>query len=254
MDIDINDLIKEDSGKDRASALTDDRRSTLVEMGRAGIFFGRKKSKTHPKMRDFIHVQRNGIEIIDGDQSLSLLDKASDFLTEILGKKNSQIIVVGTHPAAKFAVEEFCKRHNFSYVTGRWVGGTLTNFKVIKGRVDYFKKQKSDRDTGRLEKYTKKEKLEIEKEIERMDNMFGGIQNLESLPKALIVIDPVMHEIAVREADRSKVPVVALLNTDADIQQIAYPIPVNTSAVSSIEWVLNYISRKLTESVSKNSA
>jgi len=156
--MELNTTAQQDgASSDSSELISDERKTTLIEMGKAGLFYGRRKSKTHPKMKPFIYGQRNGIEIIDGNRALTLLEEASNFISTIINEKGVGVLVVGTHPAVKAGVEKFASANKLPYVNGRWVGGTLTNFKIIHGRVEHFKKLKADRDAGRLDKYTKKE-------------------------------------------------------------------------------------------------
>jgi len=218
----------------------------LEALVKAGVLYGSKKSKTHPRMQKYIFTTRNGIEIIDVVQTLDLLAKAEEFLKTVVAKGGS-IVFVGTTPAAKGSVEALAKKFGYPYVTERWLGGTLTNFKTIHDRLQYYLKLKTDRETGRLEKYTKKERFQFDKEIERLTVLFGGLENFTRLPDALFVVGATSHDTALRETKRSKIPVVALMSSDADPDQVNYPIPGNDKARSSIVWVLNHIEKALEE-------
>lgn len=208
----------------------------LREMTLAGLFVGRKKSKTHPRMRPFIFATRNGVEIINLAQTAEALDRVSDFLA---GK---QILVVGTQPAAQDAVQEFAKKFNFPYVTQRWLGGTLTNFNAIQKRMDYFKKLKENMVSGALYKYTKKEQLEFQRELERLEVLFGGLLPMTKMPDVLLAIGMNQHLIAIREAKKVGIPVIAVANTDANPDLVDYCIPANDIAKSSVLWLMNRFS------------
>lgn len=212
----------------------------LTEMMQAGIHYGRKKSKTNPKMKPYIFMTRNDIELIDLNFTLTALDKAIEFLKSV--KKNGGIILaVATQAAAQNSIKNFIEKFNCPYVIHRWLGGTLTNFKVIRGRLEYFQHLKEDKETGQLDKYTKKERLKISQNLDKMNLVFGGLTNLTSLPSALVTININLHSTAVREAKRLKIPVVAVINTDANPLEIDYPIPANDNAKSSIDWIFNKI-------------
>jgi len=208
----------------------------LDEMAKTGLLYGRKKSKTHPRMKRYIYGTRNTIEIFDLSKVLAAAEKAQEFLKECV-KKGGLALVVGTHPAAKSLIKDFATKFNFPYVAERWLGGTLTNFKTLSGRIAYYLKLKKDREAGTFEKYTKKERLDIDREIEKLTINFSGLENLKKPADALIVIDTNIHDTAIREAKRLGIPVIALINSDADPENITYPIPCNTNAKSAIEWV-----------------
>lgn len=218
----------------------------LEEMMKAGLFAGRKSSKTHPRMKPFIFGVRNRSSIIDLEETAKFVDKAMDFVKEKISG-NGTILLVGTTPAAKKSVEELAKRLQFPFVTERWLGGTLTNFKTLSKRIAHFKKLKSDRESGRLDKYTKKERLDFDRQIEKMATMFSGLENMDNLPNVLFVVDVGANMIAVREAKRLKIPVVGVLNTDTDPELVEYPIPANDRSKSSIEWILGRLEKAVEE-------
>ena len=237
------DIIEEGVIKENGADISEEKRALLTEMAKAGIFYGRKKTKTHPKMKQFIYATRNGIEIIDVAQTLKYLDAAADFLKK--AAKEGQILIVGTQPSVKLSIENFSKKHKFPYVVERWIGGTLTNFKIIRARVEYFIKMKEDKDAGRLGKYTKKERLQIDRELEKMKLTYEGVRGMGTLPKALLVSDPIVHDTAVREAKRIGIRIIAIMSTDCDPDLVDYPIPANASSKASVEWILNYIDERI---------
>jgi len=216
------------------------------EMMTAGIMYGHKKTKTHPKFKQYIHTNHNGIEIIDVAITLSAIDKAAEFIKNQV-KENKTILLVATQPAAHSAMEELAKKFNLPYVKNRWIGGLLTNFKVISGRLEYFKKIKNDMEKGEFKKYTKKERVMINRNIHRMEEMFSGLENLTKMPDSLFMIDTNLkgHTTALREARRMKIPLAAIIDSDDDPTLVTYPIPANDHAKSSIEWVIDRIIAKL---------
>ena len=218
----------------------------LEEMVKAGILYGRKKSKTHPHMRPFIYATRNGIEILDLPKTFEALEKAGEFMKE-LAKKDGLILTVGTKPAAQDLVDGFAKKFSMPYVTKRWLGGTLTNFKTLSKRIQYYMNLKADKATGKLEKYTKKEQLEFSKLITKMDQFFNGLEKLSRLPDVLLVVNVTDHITAVREARRLKIPVVAIISTDTDPELVDYPIPANDNSRTSIAWILGKLEAKIEE-------
>lgn len=212
----------------------------LKEMLEAGVSFGHKKTKTHPKMKPYIFSTRNNIELINLQATLAALDRAKDFIKEKISQKGI-ILMVATQPAAQGIIEEFAKKYNFPYMTERWLGGILTNFKVIHQRLGYYLDLKKKKEQGELEKYTKKERLKIGKELDKMGRAFSGLVNLDKLPDILFVIDSEEHRTAVREANRLGIPVVAIMSTDCDPTAAAYPIPANDHSKTSLEWLLKYL-------------
>jgi small subunit ribosomal protein S2 len=209
------------------------------------FLLGTKKTKTHPQMKPYIFSTRNGIELIDLQATLAALDKARNFIKEKISQKGI-ILMVATQPAAQKIIEKFAQKYNFPYMTERWLGGTLTNFKVIHQRMNYYLDLKKKKEQGELGKYTKKEQLKINKELAKMEKTFSGLVNLDKLPDILLVIDPEEHRTAVREANRLSIPVVAIMSTDCDPTLITYPIPANDHSRASIEWLLKYLEPCLT--------
>lgn len=214
--------------------------SHFKEMLEAGVIYGHKKSKTNPKMKPYIFSTRNGIELIDLKAALSALDKIKDFLKE----KTSQgatVFMVATQPAAQKLIEDFAKKHNLPFMTERWLGGILTNFKIISQRVAYYLDLKTKKERGDLDKYTKKERTKIDKELAKMGKAFSGLVYLNKLPDILFVIDTIEHKTAVNEAKRIKIPIIAAMSTDCDPSKVDYPIPANDHSKASIEWILKYL-------------
>jgi len=221
------------------------------EMIEAGIFYGRKKSKTNPKMREFILANRGGIEIINLQKTSEGLEKAMGFVKEKV-RNGGMPLFVGTSPAADAKVRELAKEFSLPFVVLRWVGGTLTNFKIISRRVEYLKKLRTDLASGALtDKYTKKERLEMEREVKRLEELMGGLEAMPREPDFLIVIDPNLHATAVREAIVKKIPIVALANVDADPDVIDYLVPGNDKARVSISWFLDNVEKAIREGLAE---
>ncbi len=226
------------------------------EMIKAGVIYGRKKSKLNPQMKPYIYTFRNGVALFDLTKVNESIARAQEFLREIAAK-NGSILVIATQPAAKVLAKEFAVTHGLLFVTERWLGGMLTNFKTISSRIEYFKKLKADRAAGKHDKHTKKERLLMDREMAKGALFFGGVESMLTLPKAAIVIDGNLHETAMREAKRTKIPVVALLSSDADPRDAQYPLPGNTNARTSVAWFLDRLGSALVEgkaSAAKNAA
>ncbi len=220
--------------------------ATIKEMMLAGLMYGHKKSRTNPKFKPYISTNRNDVEIIDLEQTLSALKSATEFIKEQM-KEEKSILLVATQAAAKEAIENLAKKFNFSYINEKWIGGLLTNFKVVSQRIEYFKKVQADWEKGAFEKYTKKERVVINRNIHRMKKMFTGLENLTKLPDVIFIIDPSLkgHTTALREARRIKIPIVAILDSDDDPASVNYAIPANDHAKSSIDWIISRIATNL---------
>lgn len=229
-----------------ASPVSEADLATIKEMMLAGLMYGHKKSKTNPKFKQYIHTNRNDIEIIDLEQTLSVLESAAEFIKQQI-KEEKSVLLVASQPAAKEAIENLAKKFNFSYINEKWIGGLLTNFKIVSQRIEYFKKVQADFERGAFEKYTKKERVVINRNIHRMKKMFTGLENMTKLPDVIFIVDPSLkgHTTAVREARKIKIPIVAVLDSDDDPDLVNYPIPANDHTKMSIDWIINKIIEKL---------
>jgi small subunit ribosomal protein S2 len=223
------------------------------EMMDAGVFYGRKKSKTNPKMKRFVLANRGGIEIINLQKTEEAMEAAAGFIKEAIAKGGMPLFV-GAVPAADTMIVELAKKHGFPYVTTRWVGGTITNYRNIAKRIDYMKKLRADFAAHALDKYTKKERLELEKDLVRLEALVGGLETMAREPHFLIVIDPILHDTAVREARVKNIPIVALGNVDTDPDLIDHLVPGNDKAKLSIEWFLGRIDTALAEGAAERAA
>lgn len=218
------------------------------EMIDAGIFYGRKKSKTHPRMKPMVLGNRNGLEIINLTKTKEMLDSALEIVKD-KAKKGGAVLFVATQPAAE-GVTEIAKEFNFPVVSKRWLGGTLTNHKIIQGRIEYYKKLKSDIAKGALERYTKRERVGMEKEMHRLEDIFSGLENFASLPALVVVMDSNLHLTAVREARHLRIPVVAFVNTDSDPDLVDHPVLGNNKARAGISWFLGKVAGAVREGIS----
>jgi small subunit ribosomal protein S2 len=223
------------------------------EMMDAGVFYGRKKSKTNPKMKQFVLANRGGIEIINLQKTEDAMEHAAGFVKEKI-RNGGTALFVGAVPSADAKITELAKKYGFPYVTARWVGGTITNFRNISKRIEYMKKLRTDFATHALDKYTKKERLELEKEQGRLEELIGGLEMMSREPDLLVIIDPVLHDTAVREAIVKKIPVVALGNVDVDPDLIDHLVPGNDKAKLSIEWFLGKIDKAIEEGLKEKAA
>jgi len=212
----------------------------LSQIVEAGVVYGHKKSKTHPQMKQYISGTRNEIELIDPQAILGSLERAIQAMKEVK-LKGGLILFVGTAPAAKAIVKNLAMDQKMPYVISRWLGGTLTNFKVINARTKYYEELKRKIARGELGKYTKKEQLKFEKEIKKMEEFFEGLTLFNRLPDLLFIVDAKIHKTAVREARALGIPIVAIIDTDDDPTPINYPIFGNDHGKRSIEWIVSQI-------------
>ena len=211
------------------------------ELFTVGAHFGYSKTRRHPSMVKFLFAKKNKVDIIDIEQTTTLLEEAAVYMKG-LGAKNKIVVFVGAKPEAKVAVQNQAESLGMPYVITRWVGGILTNFPEIKKRLNRLEELRTARANGDLQKkYTKKEQLLIVREIEKMETLFSGLVSLKGLPDALFIVDPKKEVNAVLEAKRLGIPVVAIANTDCDISNIDYPIVANDSSRASIEFIVKHL-------------
>lgn len=230
---------------------TEKKGGELEIMFRAGVQFGYSRSRRHPSMAGFINGVKNNVEIFDLEGTLDALEKAEKFLISI-GEAKKNVLWVGTKPPVRLLIEKFAKSLSHSYVAGRWIGGTLTNAKIIRDRIKYFEDLKKKKETGELEKYTKKEKLRIIREIKTLGEKFSGIENLKNDLEAIIIVDPKEEKTAFSEARRISLPVIAILSSDNDLSKVAYPIPGNDSSSSSLDYLLGKLAKAYQLGVSRS--
>ena len=210
----------------------------------AGTHFGHLTRRWNPKMKKFIFMERNGIYIIDHKKTLTYLQHACEEVKKIV-KNGEKILFVGTKKQAKDIVRVEAERCNMYYVNERWLGGTLTNFSTIKKSIKRLKNYDKMATDGTYDKLTKKEILQIEREKEKLEKVLGGIKEITKLPGLIFIIDPKKEAIAVREADRLDIPIVAIIDTNSDPDLIDFPIPGNDDAFKSI----NLITRTIADAV-----
>jgi small subunit ribosomal protein S2 len=202
----------------------------------AGVHFGHQTRRWNPKMRKFIFSERNGIHIIDLAQTVERLEAACDFVRDLVANGGT-ILFVGTKRQAQETIESEAKRSGMPYVTTRWLGGTLTNFSTIQGRIDYLVRTEDARARGEMDYLPKKERLKLEEEITRLNRYLGGIKAMTSLPGAIFIVDTTKEDIAVAEAVRMGTPIVALVDTNCNPDVIDYPIPSNDDAIRAIKLI-----------------
>jgi small subunit ribosomal protein S2 len=216
----------------------------MKELLEAGVHFGHQTRRWNPKMKKFIFIERNGIYIIDLQKTLKALADARTML-EGVGRRGGTVLFVGTKKQAKDAIQEEAERCGMPYVNERWLGGMLTNFKTIKSNIRRFKEiEKMDAD-GTLEKLSKKEQAQINKERTRLVKIFTGIKEMNQLPSAVFVIDTKKERIAVAEANRLSIPVIGVVDTNCDPDVVDFPLPGNDDAIRAIRVFSRFVSDTL---------
>lgn len=222
--------------------------SSFEEMLKAGVHFGYSRSRRHPKVKDYIFGVRNNVEIFNLEKTRQKINEAKNFI-KTLAKDGRKILFVGAKVESKSLIEKFAKEVEMPFVNERWIGGTLTNFKTIKSRVKHLEDLIKNKESGELGKYTKKEQIKIEKEINKLRSYFGGLDKFEDLPSAIIAVDTKKEKIAVAEARKISIPIVGILNSDCNLDKIDYPIPANDNSASSVEYILKELTEAYKEGV-----
>jgi small subunit ribosomal protein S2 len=206
----------------------------MKELLEAGVHFGHQTKRWNPKMKDFIFGQRNGIYIIDLQKTIKVFKEALLFISSV-AESGKEVLLVGTKKQAQDIVKEYAEKCEASYVNQRWLGGLLTNFEVIRGSVDKLIEFEEMKDDGRWDLMSKKEQSKLEKVYRKLSKNLGGIKEMLELPGALFVVDSTKEEIAILEAKKLNIPIVAVVDTNGDPEDIDYPIPGNDDAVRAIE-------------------
>ncbi len=209
-------------------------RITMKEMLEAGVHFGHQTRRWNPKMKPFIFGSRKGIHIIDLQKTIPLFDRAYEFISDVVAN-GGKVLFVGTKRQAQDIVREEAQRCGMFYVVHRWLGGTLTNFRTIKQRIDKMKELKQMFEDGSINKFPKKEIIRMERILNKLENALGGIQDMEEYPQAGFIVDPKKEENAVREFNKLGIPIVAITDTNCDPDVIDYIIPGNDDALRAIK-------------------
>ncbi|MGA1204460.1 MAG: 30S ribosomal protein S2 [Opitutales bacterium] len=213
---------------------------TIKDLLDAGVHFGHQLRRFNPKSKKFVFANRSGISVIDLEKTYAQLEKAVKFVEEtVAGGKN--VLLIGTKRQARDLVKEAAVSCNMPYATSRWLGGTLTNFVTVRRSIDKYKQYMKWEGDGTLDKMHNKESAAIRREMSRMNRNFEGIVDLEKMPGALFVVDTKTEEIAVAEANRLKIPVIALVDTNSDPSKLDYPIPGNDDSIKSVRIIVEAI-------------
>ncbi|MDE3096491.1 MAG: 30S ribosomal protein S2 [Chloroflexota bacterium] len=212
----------------------------------AGVHFGHQTRRWDPRMKPFIFTERNGIHIIDLQQTVPLLQQAMDFARSVAARGQT-VLFVGTKKQAQESIQQEATRCGMPHVTNRWLGGTLTNFQTMERRIDHLLRLEDQRDRGEFQVMIKKEAGKLLEEIEKMNRYFGGIKSMKRLPGALFIVDPPMERIAVTEALRMRIPIIAMCDTNANPDEIDYPIPSNDDAIRAVRLMASRIADAIIE-------
>ena len=227
--------------------------TTMKMLLEAGVHFGHQKRRWNPKMKQYIFSHRNGIHIIDLQKTLRMLDSAMAFMTEKVAEGN-KVLMVGTKKQAQDSIIYEAARSGAFHITTRWLGGTLTNFRTIQSRIDYLVHLEQEQAKGEFTRLTKRESLKLEDTIRRLNRHLSGIKEMTDMPGVLFVVDIGKEHIAVAEARKVGVPIVALVDSDCNPDQIDYPIPGNDDAIRSIRLVTAKMSEAIIEGHSRRLA
>lgn len=218
----------------------------MKQLLEAGVHFGHRSRRWNPKMRSYIFTERNGIHIIDLQQTISRLDEAYEFARNVAAE-GGIVLFVGTKKQAQETIAQEAARSGMPYVNQRWLGGTLTNFRTISQRIDYLQELEAAKARGDFDRLAKKEALQKERELAKLQQRFGGIRRLVRLPEALFVTDVRREEIAVSEANALQVPIIAMVDTNCDPDPIDHIIPANDDAIRAIRLITSKIADAIIE-------
>jgi len=219
----------------------------LEDMLKAGMHFGHRTNRWHPKMKQFIFTSKNGIYIIDLKKTQEQLQTALEFMSKLVSEGKS-ILFVGTKNQVSEPLKKMASEISQPYIVGKWLGGYLTNFLVVKKSVKKYLDLTSQKEAGKLEKYTKKERLDFDREIKKLEMRVGGLTSLNKLPDALFVWDIKEEETAVREAQQKNIPIIAICDTNVNPDEVTYPIPANDDSTKTIKIVLDAIKETILDS------
>lgn len=217
---------------------------TVEEMVQNAVHFGHRTKKWNPKMKPYIYGEVNGVHLFDLEKTKVHLEELLRYVKK-LAEDGKTILFVSTKPQTTELIPRIAGLHDFPYVTKKWFGGLLTNFETMKDRIRYFKNLKEQQSTGEFEKFTKKEAVKLEKEIEKLENALGGIQNMRRLPDALFVVDGRRDLIAIKEAKKLRIPVIGICDSNAFPELYDIFVPANDDAMKSLTYLLGLVEETL---------
>ena len=219
---------------------------TLLEMLNAGVHFGHQANRWHPKMQAFIFTTRSGVHVLDLEKTQRNLAEAAEFVKSV-ATKGGKVLFLGTKKQAQEPMKEAAEKCGMPYITERWLGGFITNFGEVSKLLDKFRDMKKKRESGELEKYTKKERVMFDKEIEKLESYLSGVEKMEKRPEAIFVMDIRNEKTAREEAKKVGMPIIAVCDTNTNPDKIDYVVPANDDAIGSITLVANVIAEAVEE-------
>ena len=219
---------------------------SMKQLLEAGVHFGHQTRRWNPKMAPYIFTERNGIYIIDLQKTVKKLDEAYAFVREV-SANGGEILFVGTKKQAGDSIKEEAERCGMHYVNARWLGGMMTNFKTIQKRIERLSQLRKMEEDGTFELLPKKEVVKLKLEIEKLEKFIGGIKNMKTLPAALFIVDPKKEKIAVAEARKLNIPIVAIVDTNCDPDEVDYVIPGNDDAIRAVKLIAGAMANAVME-------
>jgi len=217
------------------------------EMMKAGLHFGHRISKLHPKMKQYVLGVKSTVHIIDLDKTVEKFNEALEFIKKLISEEKV-LLLVGTKIQLKDLTRETAEDCELPYINERWLGGTFTNFGTILKRIEYYRELERKKKEGELEKYTKKERLEIDKELQRLKIKFEGIKNINKLPEVVLILDVRKDELAVKEARKKGIKIIGIVDTNVDPSLVDYPIPASDDSISSVRYILDKVKEVILKS------
>jgi small subunit ribosomal protein S2 len=212
----------------------------IENLFKAGAHFGHRTNRWHPKMKPFIHSAKKGVYLIDLNKTQEKLDEACAYMQKLV-KEDKMILFVGTKNQVKKPMREMAEATGMPYIVGKWLGGYLTNFVVVKKSIKKYQDLMAQKEGGRLDKYTKKERLNIDRELKKLEVRVGGLLNLNKLPDALFVWDLKKEETAIEEARAKNIPIIGVCDTNVDPSLVTYPIPANDDSSKTVKLIVSEI-------------
>jgi len=219
---------------------------SMKQLLEAGVHFGHQTRRWNPKMAEYIFAERNGIYIIDLQKTAKKVEEAYDFVRQIAAD-GGEVLFVGTKKQAQESIKEEAERVGMYYVNARWLGGMLTNFNTIKKRIARLVQLKKMKEEGLFELLPKKEVINLNKEAEKLEKYLGGIKDMKEIPACMFVVDPKKEKIAISEAHKLDIPVVAIVDTNCDPEEVDYPIPGNDDAIRAVKLIASTIANAILE-------
>ena len=226
--------------------LQEETQVTMKALLEAGVHFGHQTKRWNPKMEPYIFGDRSGIHIIDLHKTAQLLKEAQEFLADVAAN-NGKVVFVGTKKQAQEIVQHEAERCGMFYINRRWLGGTLTNFRTIRTRLEYLRQLERQQLNGELAALPRQEMMSKEQELEKLMRTLGGLKGLNQMPAAIVVVDPRREELAIKEASRLNIPIVALTDTNCDPDPVDYVIPANDDAIRSVRLILSRLAEAMIE-------